>query len=245
MNKLISALFLLCLLTVSYAGITPEQTVMLETAAKQITTLSGKNFTVKMVSPELGKLLADQVAAKSAQLGMPIQIGIKHFLLTSKNGQQSCKVTLSDDTPMKDALEPQANSMLASSGIGKMLSEASFASLNQAAELLLASKDSFSLMKESPKSYDFSADQDLGTFAGIPVSSVKIRISKANQSLSGFILDMQDLSRLRGTLQMQKSPDGSLFYPVRLKLESSLKKAIQGISLPSIINAVFSEYQFQ
>ena len=245
MNKIMTALFLLCLLTVSYAGITPDQTAMLETAAKQITTLSGKNFTVKMVSPELGKLLADQVAAKSAQLGMPIQIGIKHFLLTSKNGQQSCKVALSDDTPMKDALEPQANSMLASSGIGKMLSEASFASLNQAAELLLASKDSFSLMKESPKSYDFSADQDLGTFAGIPVSSVKIRISKANQSLSGFILDMQDQSRLRGTLQMQKSPDGSLFYPVRLKLESSLKKAIQGISLPSIINAVFSEYQFQ
>lgn len=245
MNKIMTALFLLFLLTVSYAGITPEQTAMIETAANQITTLSGKNFTVKMVSPELGKLLADQVAAKSAAMGMPIQIGIKHFLLTSKNGQQSCKVALSDTTPMKDALEPQANSMLASSGIGKMLSEASFASLNQAAELLLASKNSFSFMKESPKSCDFSADQGLGAFAGIPVSSVKIRISKANQSLTGFILDMQGQSWLRGRLQMQQSPDGVLFYPVRLKLESSLKKAIQGISLPSVINAVFSEYQFQ
>lgn len=245
MNKPMAALFSLCLLTVTYAGITPEQAAMLETAANQITTLSGKNFTVKMVSPELGKLLADQVAAKSAAMGMPIQIGIKHFLLSNQNGQQSCKVALSDATPMKEALEPQANSMLASSGIGKMLSEASFASLNQAAELLLAGKNSFVLMKESPKSYDFSADQDLGTFAGIPVSGVKIRISKANQSLSSFILDMQDQSRLRGTLQMQKSPDGGFFYPVRLKLESSLKKAVQGISLPSVINAVFSEYQFQ
>ena len=245
MNKIMTVLFSLCLLTVSYADITPEQVAMIESAANQITTLSGKNFTVKMVSPELGKLLADQVAAKSAQLGMPIQISIQHFLLSNQNGQQSCKVALSDATPMKDALEPQANSMLASTGIGKMLSEASFATLNQAAELLLTSKDSFSLMKESPKSCDFSADQGLGTFAGVPVTSLKIRISKANQSLTGFILDMQDQSRLRGTLQMGKSPDGGVFYPVRLKLESSLKKTIQGISLPSVINAVFSEYQFQ
>ncbi len=245
MHKIMTALFSLCLLTVTYAEITPEHTAMIETAANQITSLYGKNFTVKMVSPELGKLLADQVAAQSAKMGIPIQIGISHFLISNQNGQQSCKVALSDTTPMKEALEPQANSMLASSGIGKMLSEASFASLNKAAELLLASKNSFSLMKESPQSCDFSADQGLDSFAGLPVSSIKIRISKADQSLIGFILDMQDQSRLRGTLQMQKSTDGSIFYPVRLKLESSLTQTIRGITLPGAINAVFSEYQFQ
>lgn len=245
MNKIAVVLFSLFLLGSAYAEITPEQIAMLESAANQITTFYGKNFTVKMVSPELAKLLSEQVEQKSAQMGIPIKIDISHFKISKQGEQQSCQVVLSDATPMKEVLEPQANSMLLSTGIGKMLSEASFASLNQAAELLLAGKDSFSLLKESPTSFDFSADQNLGSFAGLPVSTLKIRINKANQSLSGFILNMSDQSRLRGTLQMQKSPDGSMFYPGRMKIDSTLKKTIKGIALPSVINAVFSEYEFQ
>lgn len=245
MKKLAIALLTIFFLFSARAEISAEQAAMLETAASQITALHRKNYTVTMVSPELGKLLADQVTAQSARMGMPVQISIRHFILTNKDGQQNCQVALSETTPMKDALEPQANSLLASSGIGKRLSEAALASLNQAAELLLAGKNSFALLQDSPTACDFSAKQNLGSFAGIPVNSVKVRISKAGQSLSGFIVELQDQSRIRGTLQMQKHAETGMFLPGRLKLESNLGKAVGGITLPKVINAVFSEYKFQ
>ncbi|MDD3695629.1 MAG: hypothetical protein PHG44_06635 [Lentisphaeria bacterium] len=227
-----------------YAQLTPEQVETIDQALRQIGSLQERDFTVNMVSPELGRLLATQVKEQSAKLGMPIDLEVKHFVLSQKGGKQDCQVRLSEATPMKEMLEPQANSMLSSTGIGKMLSEGTFMAMQQTAEFIKNNQDNIKLDKDSEANWDFSAEQNLGSFAGKKTKKIRFRIKKENGSLSAFIAESEDGTRFRANISMQQNPDGSIFYPERLKLESNMQVNVKGLKLPQTINARFSNYKF-
>lgn len=247
MKKLLALIVFLSGLTLALkAENQGNSSELLLQSAKRITDLYEKNFTVKMQSPELATLLANQVKVQSEKMGFPVAITISHFILTNKNKQQSCKVLLTDATPMKELLEPEANNLLSSSGIGKLLAEALLGSLQNAAKFLQENNSSFKLNKESEKYYDFLAqDEDLASLAGASPESIRIRINKETENLTAFMVKFKDQTQIRANLLIKQQGDEDIFYPVRLKLQSNQKKSFRDIEFPQIINASFSEYKFQ
>ncbi|NMA42266.1 MAG: hypothetical protein GX946_02670 [Oligosphaeraceae bacterium] len=227
-----------------YAQLSPEQVEIVDKALQQISSLHEHDFSVHMVSPELGKLFAAQIKEQSTKMGMPIDLSVEHFILIWKDGKQDCQVKLGEATPMRDMLEPQANNMLSSTGIGKLLSEGTFMALRQTADYLKGNQDNIKLENDSEANWDFAGDQDLGSFAGQNMRRIRFRIKKDNGSLIAFIAETEEGKRFRVLINMQQTPDGSIFYPDRLKLDSNMNVNVQGIKLPQTINAKFTNYEF-
>ena len=230
----------------SIQALEPAESALLEQAATQITTLFDRNFKVKMASPELGKLLADQVAVASKQMGMPVHINISYFNISNADGKQECQVVLSKDTPMREMLEPQANSLLQSSGISEMLCQATLLSLQNAGQLLLDKKDGFKVSRDSASNCDYLNEELQMPFAGATVQKVIVRIDKASKSITNYVLEMQDQTALRVNLKMgtpKNAPDGQV-CPHAIRVEHNLQVATKGIKVPQTINAKFAGYEF-
>lgn len=246
-KTLLGLLLLIAFCQQNIQALEPAESDLLEEAATQITTLFERKFKVKMASPELGKLLSEQVAIASQQMGMPVNIRISYFNISNADGKQDCQVVLSNETPMREMLEPQANSLLQSSGISNMLCQATLVSLQKAGKMLLEKKDSFKVSRDSDSNCDYLSEDLQIPFAATTVQKVSLRIDKASKSITNFVLEMQDQTTLRVNLKMgtpKDAPDGQV-CPRAIRIEQNLQDTTaKGIKVPKTINAKFAGYEF-
>jgi len=220
-----------------------ENSDLAKAAALNAASLFKSSFTVKMSSAEIGALVSSAVSAKAAQMGVPLSIKVKYFVLKCVNGDLACSVILDVPEQQRDMMEPQANQLLAGTGFSKALASLSLGALKSAASALENNGDSLALSAnyEQVAQFTLNAPGD-ALFGKLGISKVSVNIGKQYKILLGLRFDFSDGS----AAYMQYSYDkmDERIVPVKMQIKHNLKQPVGGVQLPAQIIMVFSEYNF-
>lgn len=207
-----------------------------------------KSFTVDMVSPEINQLIASVVAAQSKQMGFPLAISLKHFILTSDGVQITSQAVLDlPDEAMRGMLEPQANQMLEAAGVNKAISNLTLTAVGQAAAILAEKQNLFTASDDTDATVLLTATDPEINFCGLQIKTARVKLDKTNNVIAELRFDFVDQSALWLRLGHQSALPGAdnIHCPTQIHLRHNLKLNAGGIKLPGTIAIAYKKYAFR
>lgn len=246
MRKICLGVLLFCLVWPGVAAeLTPAQAAAVDQAVATLEALFSRKFQARLRSPELQALLEQQVAAQSARMGMPLAVQISHFMLRRQGDESLCTLVLTQETPMREMLEPQANQMLEGLGLSRLLAGASFDALAEGARVLKAGREQgkLSVSQETAEALDLSIGFSGQTLLpGFKLSQGLFRISKAQGLLTAVQLQDEAGKMLKAMVTYQEVK--ALACPATMELRHNLGPAVGGVALPPAMKITFDQYRF-
>lgn len=241
----LSVLAMSLLLRCVAAELTPVQSAAVDQVVASLETLFSRNFQVRLRSAELNALLEKQVAEQSARMGMPVAIQISHFNLRMQGGESTCTLSLTPETPMREMLEPQANQMLESVGLSRMLAAASLDALAEGGRVLKGGREQGKLTvnRETEEYIDLNIGfSGQALLPGFNLNGALFRISKKKPLLTAMQLQGEEGKILKVMITYQEID--TITCPAAMEMRHNLGAVVGGVALPPALKTSFDHYRF-
>lgn len=243
----LSLSFLILFASFLCSALEAELQTLLRDTNKNYQRLFAKSFTVEMVSPEINQTIASLVAAQARQMGVPLAIPLKHFLLTNDGHAMTGEAVLDvADEAMRAMLEPQANQILEAAGVNQAMATLSLGTIGKAAAILEEKQDKFTASDDTGTTVLLTAQDPEMTFNGLQVKTARVRLNKINHTITEFRFDFEDQSAIWLKIAHQEDIQGadSFQCPEKIMLRQNLKIDTGKVKLPGTINIAFRKYKF-
>lgn len=236
------------------SGQADEATVRkeLDTCLRRYDALFRQTFALPVTSPEINRLLSQQVAQATQQaIGFPLQVTISHFTYAYTPTAAQITAHLADlPAAQADAMEKQANQLIQGSAVGQVLELVAFDALKEGITYLAARKAQCVLRQETPAAADFSLDgANQQLIPGLQLKETWFRFDRTAKAVTGIQFRFTSGTSLMARIRYADAAlpvGGTAPVPVAAEVtQNALTTPQNGVPVPQKVTVQYGKCTFK